>query len=141
MPLAQLIDVDLLAHDDAALCVFLDRWGISDELGTRIVLMAGRLEFGIRIISGIRSEKRQDELRSEGRPTAPPGVSTHTSCPATGADLVPMVAAVTAVKARFGAEAVFAGLRWGGGSPIGDLESDEPGIPSDWHHVDLGPRM
>lgn len=139
--LPQRINPTVLILDPQRYCAFLNRWGISDELGSKLVQMAGNLEFGISIISGIRSEQLQEDLRLQGRPTAPPGRSTHTSCPATGADLLTLVAPVVAVKARFGAAATFVGLRWGGGSPRGALDSDEPGIPSDWNHVDLGPRM
>lgn len=28
------------------------------------------------------------------------------------------------------------GLRWGGGGPVDDI-----GIPVDWNHLDLGPRV
>ena len=79
-------------------------------------------------------------VRAEGRPTADNDRSTHVApCPATGADLWPSVTPINVVVARLGAEAVHAGLRWGGGSPVGSKDSDAPGIPSDWQHVDLGP--
>lgn len=111
-------------------------WGISQVLAERLNLMATRLEFGIQIISGLRTRAQQQELREQGRPTAPDAVSTHLSCPATGADVRPTIAVTNAVKARLGAEGVFAGLRWGGGSPV----DPDTGIPSDWNHFDLGPR-
>jgi len=39
-------------------------------------------------------------------------------------------------KKRFWGQMVEAnGLRWGGGSPV------DNGIPSDWQHVDGGPRV
>ena len=112
------------------------RWGISEDVAARIVTMSGRLEFGITLISGLRSDREQDALRAAGRPAAPNDVSTHLSCPATGVDLMPQVVATNVVKARLGAEGVHSGLRWGGGSAI----DPETGIPSDWNHFDRGPR-
>jgi len=112
------------------------RWGISCELSTRLIRMSGRVPFGISVLSGFRTREQQEELGREGRPTAPAGRSTHTTCPATGVDLLPSVAVTDHVKAFLGSAAVFAGLRWGGGSPVADN-----GIPSDWNHVDLGPRL
>lgn len=117
-------------------CELADRWQISDVLATRLRQLAARLEFPITIISGFRTAEEQLELGRAGRPAAPVEVSTHTSCPATGADLMPTIAVTNVVKARLGAEAVLVGLRWGGGSPV----DPETGIPSDWNHVDLGPR-
>jgi len=111
---------------------------IECALAEAFVRMSGRLEFGISIISGFRSEAEQDELRREGFPAAPNDRSTHLSCPATGGDLWPDIAVTRPVKARLGAEGVFAGLRWGGGSA---MDPDEAGIiPLDWNHFDLGPR-
>lgn len=114
----------------------LARWKISCELAERLIDMAGRLPFGVSIISGYREPEEQEALRQRGRPAAPDHLSTHRTCPATGADLQVDVAVVPAVKATFGRAAVEAGLRWGGGSPV----DPETGIPSDWNHVDLGPR-
>ena len=112
------------------------RWGIWVGVARRVIEMSGRLEFGISLISGLRTEAEQDGLRAEGRPTADNDVSTHLSCPATGVDLMPQVAVTDVVKARLGAEGVHAGLRWGGGSRV----DPDTGIPSDWNHFDLGPR-
>lgn len=90
----------------------------------------------LEVISGFRSRREQDALRQEGRPAAPDALSTHRTCPATGADLrVQGMFPGTAVRQYFGTAAVLARLRWGGGS-----EPDSRGIPSDWNHVDLGPR-
>ena len=140
MPLPQRVDSDLFELNPDAFCAFLEKWGISEELGQRLRIMAAALEFAISITSGARSPQRQDELRAEGRPTADNDRSTHVApCPATGADLWPSVTPINVVVARLGAEAVHAGLRWGGGSPVGSKDSDAPGIPSDWQHVDLGP--
>lgn len=116
-------------------CRLARKWKLDQRLARALVVMSGRLEFGIEIISGYRSPEKQRALEAQGRPAAPVDVSTHTWCPATGADLTVSIAPVRSVKARLGAEAVRAGLRWGGGSPV-----DRAGIPSDWNHVDLGPR-
>lgn len=117
-------------------CILALIWGVSDKLASRVSKMAEGLEFGIRVISGLRSEREQNALRRSGRPAADNDKSTHLACPATGVDLMPNIAVTNVVKARMGAEGVFAGLRWGGGSPI----DPETGIPQDWNHFDLGPR-
>lgn len=127
--------IDPLA-DGEALCQLVTRWKISPALAQRLVWMAQALPFGVRIISGYRTAEKQENLRRAGRPTAPDDRSTHRSCPATGADVMPDVAVTNTVKAELGRAAVAAGLRWGGGSPI----DPETGIPSDWNHLDLGPR-
>lgn len=116
--------------------VLSDRWQISCELARRLTQLAGMLEFPIQIISGYRSPAKQRALAAEGRPTAPVDRSTHTSCPATGADVWPGIAVTRVVQARLGTQARLAGLRWGGGSPV----DPGTGIPSDWNHLDLGPR-
>ena len=125
----------------AEFCAWLDRWQITSSLGLKLMEVDANLPFRVQIISGHRTDKEQIALGRAGRPAAPVDRSTHTECPATGADLWPEVAPVVSVKALFGSAVVRAGLRWGGGSPVGSLESDEPGIPSDWNHVDEGPRM
>ena len=120
------------------------RWGISVPFAARLhqVLEHFRWETGleIEVISGFRTIEEQNQLTRDGRPTAlSPYLSTHTSCPATGADIRiggPLYHVVPAVKATFGRLAVFYGLRWGGGSAI----DSATGIPSDWNHVDMGPR-
>jgi len=117
-------------------CALADRWTIKQELANKIVSMASLLPFKLRLMSGHRTEEQQDSLRRAGRPTAARGVSTHTSCPATGADLTSSITATKDVKQLFGAAALQLGLRWGGGSPV----NPDTLIPSDWQHVDLGPR-
>ncbi len=118
-----------------------ERWLISPELAHRLSIMQaiwGRNHPGLgslRIISGFRTADEQSELAASGRPAAPDALSTHRSCPATGADLELPIAADDYAKVEFGRSAIMAGLRWGGGS-----KADEWGIPSDWNHVDLGPR-
>lgn len=131
MPLPQRID------PTTDPCDLMSRWLISRELAVKLVRLSGRVEFPFNIISGYRTRTRQEELTQQGRPTANPDLSTHLSCPATGADLWPDVAVTDVVKARLGAEAVSVGLRWGGGGPV----DPETGIPIDWNHFDLGPRM
>lgn len=127
-----------MAISASALC---KDWGVSSELAVRLsaALSQAERETGLEwtIISGYRSPERQEELRRQGRPTAPPGLSTHTTCPATGADVRVASFPSNALKATWGRIAVINGLRWGGGSPV----DPETGIPSDWNHVDLGPRQ
>jgi hypothetical protein len=121
---------------EGTVCHLVEKWRISRELAESLVYLARNLPFGLQIISGYRSEEEQEKLREEGRPTAPPGRSTHTSCPATGADLMPVAHPADQIKLEMGRVARLAGLRWGGGSPI----HEKTGIPSDWNHFDLGPR-
>lgn len=132
-PLAQ--PINPAARIDAVVQLA-DRWTISCDLAARLHLVAQLLPFGITIISGHRTPREQAELERQGRPTAPAQLSTHLSCPATGADIRFQVEATIQRKRQFGAAAHAAGLRWGGGSAIG-----ADGIPSDWNHVDLGPRL
>jgi len=113
---------------------------LAEKLATAMIVWTRETSIGISVISGFRSEREQEQLRREGRPTAAPGVSTHTICPAQGADIQIHAFVTTAMKARWGRIVVFSGLRWGGGSPVGTLSDPEPGIPSDWNHVDTGPR-
>jgi len=117
------------------ICELADRWILHPVLAVKLAAMAQLVPFGLSIISGFRTVERQLELRDEGRPAADPQVSTHCSCPATGADLrIDGLSPGNYEKTLFGSAAVRAGLRWGGGSPLVD------NIPSDWNHVDLGPR-
>lgn len=121
---------------DTTACTLMERWLISRELAEALIHCARNLPFGVQIISGHRSEEEQEALRREGRPTAPPGRSTHTSCPATGADVMSTIPPANQVKIELGRVARLAGLRWGGGSPV----DEDTGIPLDWNHLDLGPR-
>jgi len=125
-------------------CNFAAKWKLSLPLAQKLVTMSRQFATGLTIISGHRTNDEQDALRAAGRPAAANDKSTHLACPSQGADL--RVNGVTTlrdptssadeVKMAFGVAAVFAGLRWGGGSPINAF-----GIPSDWNHVDLGPRV
>jgi len=124
-------------------CVLASQWGLSLRLAARLIAMSrDALDLGLMIISGGRTCEEQMELALAGRPATDCETSTHVACPATGADLWTTPSPTDhrgnlnpLVVGRFGAAAVFAGLRWGGGSPKNAL-----GIPSDWNHVDLGPR-
>lgn len=121
--------------DETDFCQLATSWGISLQLACGLLKMASDLPFGISIISGYRSCQEQDALDS--LPCCETGArpcSTHTTSPATGADLWPSVAVVQSVKAHMLRAASLAGLRLGGGSPL-----DENGYPVDWNHVDLGP--
>lgn len=119
-------------------CDLIEDWGISDELARRLVIMmarfADRTGHELTVISGFRSPEKQSDLDERGRPAAPCELSTHCICPATGADLRISGFPARQLILELGAAAILSGLRWGGGSPI------EDGIPSDWPHVDLGPR-
>lgn len=132
MPLFQLIE----PYQDGMVCSLVERWRVDRELASRLVHLARITPFGLQIISGFRTKEEQEALKAQGRPTAPDHLSTHRSCPATGADLLPTIAATNTEKAELGKNARLAGLRWGGGSPI----DPNTGIPSDWNHFDLGPR-
>jgi len=118
-----------------------ERWGISPELAARLIVL--QRMWGERfsslgslsIISGYRTLEEQQDLEQEGRPAARDDLSTHRSCPATGADLQLPIAVDDHAKVELGRLVILAGLRWGGGSKV-----DGFGIPSDWNHVDLGPR-
>ncbi len=123
-------------------CVIARHWGVSLEVATRAVaaadLTAPAIGRDVFIISGGRTEAQQDELRRRGRPTAPNDLSTHLSCPATGIDVSlgrGSFGVVRLMKVRWGVNAFFSGLRWGGGGAV-----DDAGVPIDWPHVDLGPR-
>lgn len=117
-------------------CSLVDKWQIDEEVAQNLVWMATILPFEMRVISGYRSREKQEDLIKEGRPAAPVGLSTHCSCPATGVDLALNVFAARQIKIEFGRVAQLAGFRWGGGSPADPIT----GIPSDWNHLDLGPR-
>lgn len=123
--------------DAQAICAFGVRWMISQELAERLHVMSALLPYPLQMISGYRTREEQEQLEREGRPAALDHLSTHRSCPATGADVwTPTVTPVPAVKAAIGDAAQRAGMRWGGGS----RPDPDTGIPSDWNHVDLGRR-
>lgn len=115
-------------------------WKVTPEVAIRFLLMRTLFEqqtgHELSIISGYRSPEHQRCLGRQGRPAAPVDVSNHTSCPATALDLRISGLPTQALKAELGRAAIEAGFRWGGGSSV-----DDTGIPSDWPHVDLGPRQ
>jgi hypothetical protein len=127
---------------DLDACTLVKTYRISRRLAEKLKLMDRifRLDtgHGLVIFSGYRSPSDQERLAREGRPAAQVDRSTHTTCPATGADVKP--AGVFPAKVfilKLGGAAQRAGLRWGGGAP-----RDADGIPvkGEWRHVDLGPR-
>lgn len=135
VPLAQRVQAG--TYDDCLL--FCTKWKIDPTLALKLFQVAAALPFPISIISGYRTEASQRELLARPDTTAAPvHLSTHTSCPATGADVrVDLPTVTDAHKRAFGAAAERVGLRWGGGA------RRENGIPagSEWAHVDLGPRQ
>ena len=127
-------------EDPQEVCDLQRKWSIAPELANRLWRMAQNIPFGLTIHSGMRTEAEQDALRATGRPTAPNDLSTHLSCPATGADVRFTLGAANLEKTsqvQFGYFAVLSGLRWGGGGAI----DPATGIPLDWQHLDLGPRL
>ena len=127
------------AVDVADWCRQAGRWKIDGNTMRRLALSAEEFEQEPRqevsIVSGFRTFAEQEALRRAGRPTAPDELSTHRSCPATGADVSLGFAPTRIQKAIWGRIVVMNGLRWGGGGPV-----DDGGIPLDWQHVDRGPR-
>lgn len=122
---------------DEELCNFAAYWGVCLNLAQMVTKMAQDLPFTIQVISGYRSCAQETLLGEQGRPAIACDKSNHTTVPARAMDIWPGVAVTNAVKAQVGRAATFAGLRWGGGSPA----DPATGIPSDWNHVDLGPRQ
>lgn len=127
---------DLFEGDSCALS---NRWRVADHLMDRLVVAANDFHAETRrtvsIISGYRTRAEQDALRRRGRPAASDDTSTHRTCPSTGVDVSLGFGVVQTEKQIWGRILFMNGLRWGGGSKL-----DSNGIPSDWQHVDLGPR-
>jgi len=125
-------------------CTLAPAWGISVHLARKLNAVALDVERAglglLTIISGFRTCEHQAELDSQGRPAAPCNLSTHTTCPATGADV--WAAAVDSSERTDGVKLALItiaerhGLRVGGGGPV-----KANGIPVDWNHWDLGPRQ
>ena len=124
---------------DSDVCFLARKWRVGLDTMERVWSSAQDFlqELGrpVWIISGWRSPQEQRELGRRGRPTAPPNLSTHLSCPATGVDISFGHFASTFEKSVWGQIVMRNGLRWGGGS-----ELDDNGLPTDWQHVDRGPR-
>lgn len=120
-------------------CVLSGTWGVDVDIMRRVVgaaqLYTNFTRSPVWIISGFRTRFEQMHLSRSGRPTAPDELSTHRSCPATGVD-ISLGSLPSHHKKKFWGQMVeVSGLRWGGGSQV-----DAEGIPSDWQHVDGGPR-
>jgi len=124
-------------------CVISLEWGIELRLATKLVagaeafeiFTAGQTSRVPRIISGFRMAEKQLRLEAAGRPAAPVELSTHTTCPATGADLSIGFLPPKLLKFELGHQMTLQGLRWGGGSAVVNE------LPEDWNHFDLGPRL
>ena len=131
---------ELLSSGSEGACVVSRRWTVQTDVVRRVMRAATQFEMEtgrpVRILSGHRSIEKQLQLKRAGRPAADPSVSTHTSCPATGIDIDMGFGVTNVMKVIWGRIIVFEGLRWGGGSPI----DPQTGTPSDWNHVDAGPR-
>lgn len=137
-----IVDQDVMFRMQAAVTFMNTERAYASILRTKGIPISFDDGVPVMIISGHRTVARQEELRAAGRPTAPPGRSTHTSCPATGIDLrIPGHMDPTnsdtdrVLWADLGRAAERLGLRWGGGSP-----RDRFGLPSDFNHFDKGPR-
>jgi len=121
-------------------CDLAARWGVDHQLIQRVqeaaVQFAAETGRDVWIISGHRTRGEQLQLQREGRPTAPDQLSTHRACPSQGIDISLGPLPVRAMKWTWGRIAILHGLRWGGGSRL-----DENGLPTDWQHVDMGPRQ
>ena len=120
-------------------CQLSERWGLDPRMAEKLLLSAQDFWFETRrsvsIVSGYRTRAEQTALRRKGRPTAPDEISTHRSCPATGADISMGPGLVVTEKHIWGRILFMNGLRWGGGSPL-----DDDLVPTDWQHLDAGPR-
>lgn len=115
------------------------RWLISSRLAIALIRMNAEIPGGLTIFSGHRSIGEQEALIASGAPAAPVLLSTHVVCPAEGADVRFTIGGANLEcqsRIQFGAAAVLAGLRWGGGSPMTGCKGL---TPSDWNHLDHGP--
>lgn len=124
-------------------CKLVLQWGIHPILAEHFLRIAAQVEREtgrkLTIISGWRSANEQASLKTAGRPTADPDLSNHLTCPATAIDVrlgVSNQLLTSTQKQIFGRIVTESGLRWGGGS-----KPDSKGIPSDWNHIDMGPRV
>ena len=128
---------ETIAGRDA--CELAEAWGVVPRIMEKVVQAADiylmQTKSPVWIISGYRTKSEQDRLGVMGRPTAPDARSTHRTCPATGLDISLGSVVDRENKQYWGALVQLMGLRWGGGSTV-----DDHGIPSDWQHIDAGPR-
>jgi len=120
-------------------CTLAQQWGVDESVMQKVATAADLFLMLTRrpvwIISGFRTRLEQSRLGRSGRPAARDDLSTHRTCPATGVDISLGVGVPRDIILAWGNLVELNGLRWGGGS-----EKDERGIPSDWQHVDIGPR-
>jgi len=130
-------------------CTIARMFSVKLELAERVVRAADFFRsvtgHDVEMISGFRTCAHQQMLqRRAGSQATTCDRSTHTTCPATGADFrLPGLSDTDFLKLQFGNAAVLAGLRWGGGSPERDVTVGNTvigRIPSDWNHLDLGRR-
>jgi len=139
--------------DTEAICAFAADWAIHEALAFRLSAGAeflSRSGLYLNMQSGYRSPTRQEELGRDAGPgdtVAPVDLSTHTTCPAVGADIgvdgFTKRTAPKVIRWQVGSALRLQGLRWGGGGPEEDWEIPEMGtvrIPVDWNHFDLGSR-
>jgi len=123
-------------------CDLMVEWKASDQLATALKRMNdfffADTRHNLRVLSIFRTIREQEALiRRKESNVASLTTSTHVTCPATGADLwIVGMFPIVSTKLLFGRAARLALLRWGGGSTV----DPDTGIPSDWNHVDLGPR-
>jgi len=130
-------DREIITQSDP--CTLAQHWGVDESVMQKVATAADLFLMLTRrpvwIISGFRTQFEQGRLARSGRPAAPDKLSTHRSCPATGVDISLGTGVPRDIILAWGNLVELNGLRWGGGS-----EKDERGIPSDWQHVDAGPR-
>jgi hypothetical protein len=121
-------------------CQLAEKWGVRPDIMQKAIRAADiylmQTRSPVWIISGYRSSAEQQRLGKMGRPTAADEKSTHRTCPATGMDISLGSWVARDKKVYWGQVVELVGLRWGGGSPV-----DDHGIPSDWQHIDTGPRL
>ena len=129
---------ETIAGRDA--CELAEAWGVRPDIMQKAIRAADiylmQTRSPVWIISGYRSWAEQQRLGKTGRPAAADEKSTHRTCPATGMDISLGSWVDRDKKVYWGQVVELVGLRWGGGSKV-----DEHGIPSDWQHIDAGPRL
>ena len=129
---------ETIAGRDA--CELAEKWGVRPDIMRKVIQAADiylmQTRSPVWIISGYRTWLEQQRLGRAGRPTAADEKSTHRTCPATGMDISLGSWVDRQKKQYWGSLVQLVGLRWGGGSKV-----DDHGIPSDWQHIDTGPRL
>jgi len=129
---------EIIAQEEV--CTLAERWVVMPSVMARLHRSAKEFEEetgrAVWIVSGYRTKTEQDALRARGRPTATENRSTHRSCPSTGVDITLGFGPTTEMKHIWARILFMNGLRMGGGSPL-----DDDLLPTDWQHVDEGPRI